>query len=44
VRESAAAMAAGFVFEHFLLLNKYLEKRCGAASETYERKTKKYVP
>ena len=39
-----ALMAAGFVFVHIPLLDRYLEKKYGAAFEAWARTTKHYVP
>jgi steroid 5-alpha reductase family enzyme len=37
-------MAAGFVFLHIPMLDRYLEKKYGAAFEAYAQRTKRYVP
>jgi protein-S-isoprenylcysteine O-methyltransferase Ste14 len=39
-----ALMAAGFVFVHIPLLDRHLEKKYGAAFETWARTTKRYIP
>jgi protein-S-isoprenylcysteine O-methyltransferase Ste14 len=39
-----ALMAAGFVFVHIPMLDRYLERKYGAGFEAYARRTKRYVP